>query len=149
MTVFYFIFDSPDVNKLLSHWSIINTSCRNRVHQLWSLILSETNQITVSCISDVCLPPAGHTIDMPFEAVIGWSSSSLQDYLAHIIDQCDLSIHPEQVCALFGNIEDIYEFNRWHNQSHGVHRTDQWNREEGGSTASCSVLRLLLCFSFC
>lgn len=36
-----------------------------------------------------------------------------QDYLAHIIDQCDLSIRPEQVCALFGNIEDIYEFNRW------------------------------------
>ncbi|KAI3364694.1 hypothetical protein L3Q82_011472 [Scortum barcoo] len=34
-----------------------------------------------------------------------------QDYLAHIIDQCDLSIRPEQVCALFGNIEDIYEFN--------------------------------------
>lgn len=39
--------------------------------------------------------------------------SSLQDYLAHIIDQCELLIGPEQVCALFGNIEDIYEFNRW------------------------------------
>lgn len=38
--------------------------------------------------------------------------SSLQDYLAHIIDQCELLIGPEQVCALFGNIEDIYEFNR-------------------------------------
>lgn len=37
----------------------------------------------------------------------------LQDHLAHIIDQCEqLSIRPEQVCALFGNIEDIYEFNR-------------------------------------
>lgn len=36
----------------------------------------------------------------------------LQDYLAHIIDTGDLSIKPEQVCALFGNIEDIYEFNR-------------------------------------
>ncbi|XP_055362623.1 pleckstrin homology domain-containing family G member 3 [Betta splendens] len=35
----------------------------------------------------------------------------VEDYLAHIIDQSDLSIHPEQVCALFGNIEDIYEFN--------------------------------------
>ncbi|XP_049913937.1 pleckstrin homology domain-containing family G member 3-like [Epinephelus moara] len=35
----------------------------------------------------------------------------VEDYLAHIIDQCDLSIRPEQVCALFGNIEDIYEFN--------------------------------------
>lgn len=39
-------------------------------------------------------------------------SASSQDYLAHIIDQSDLSIRPEQVCALFGNIEDIYEFNR-------------------------------------
>ncbi len=37
---------------------------------------------------------------------------SLQDYLAHIIDTADLPIKPEQVCALFGNIEDIYEFNR-------------------------------------
>uniref|UniRef100_A0A1A8CBC7 Pleckstrin homology domain containing, family G (With RhoGef domain) member 1 n=1 Tax=Nothobranchius kadleci TaxID=1051664 RepID=A0A1A8CBC7_NOTKA len=35
----------------------------------------------------------------------------VEDYLAHIIDHADLSIHPEQVCALFGNIEDIYEFN--------------------------------------
>ena len=42
-----------------------------------------------------------------------------QDYLAHIIDQCDLSIRPEQVCSLFGNIEDIYEFNRW--------LSDQWS----------------------
>ncbi|KTG42256.1 hypothetical protein cypCar_00033202, partial [Cyprinus carpio] len=33
------------------------------------------------------------------------------DYLAHIIDTGDLPIKPEQVCALFGNIEDIYEFN--------------------------------------
>ncbi|XP_042071463.1 pleckstrin homology domain-containing family G member 3 isoform X3 [Haplochromis burtoni] len=38
----------------------------------------------------------------------------VEDYLAHIIDQSDqsdLSICPELVCALFGNIEDIYEFN--------------------------------------
>ncbi|XP_039454498.1 pleckstrin homology domain-containing family G member 3 isoform X4 [Oreochromis aureus] len=38
----------------------------------------------------------------------------VEDYLAHIIDQSDqsdLSIRPELVCALFGNIEDIYEFN--------------------------------------
>ncbi|XP_062293708.1 pleckstrin homology domain-containing family G member 3-like [Scomber scombrus] len=35
----------------------------------------------------------------------------VEDYLAHIIDQSDLSIRPEQVCSLFGNIEDIYEFN--------------------------------------
>lgn len=35
-----------------------------------------------------------------------------QDYLAHIIDMSNLPIRPEQVCALFGNIEDIYEFNR-------------------------------------
>ncbi|KAK0133928.1 Pleckstrin y domain-containing family G member 3 [Merluccius polli] len=33
------------------------------------------------------------------------------DYLAHIIDHADLSVGPELVCALFGNIEDIYEFN--------------------------------------
>lgn len=36
-----------------------------------------------------------------------------QDYLAHIIDMSHLPIRPEQVCDLFGNIEDIYEFNRW------------------------------------
>ncbi|XP_076021421.1 pleckstrin homology domain-containing family G member 3-like isoform X2 [Genypterus blacodes] len=35
----------------------------------------------------------------------------VEDYLAHIIDHSDLSLRPEQVCALFGNIEDIYEFN--------------------------------------
>ncbi|XP_068199145.1 pleckstrin homology domain-containing family G member 3-like isoform X2 [Antennarius striatus] len=35
----------------------------------------------------------------------------VEDYLAHIIDQCDVLIRPDQVCALFGNIEDIYEFN--------------------------------------
>ncbi|XP_028461412.1 pleckstrin homology domain-containing family G member 3 [Perca flavescens] len=35
----------------------------------------------------------------------------VEDYLAHIIDQSDVSIRPEQVCSLFGNIEDIYEFN--------------------------------------
>uniref|UniRef100_A0A3Q2Y123 DH domain-containing protein n=1 Tax=Hippocampus comes TaxID=109280 RepID=A0A3Q2Y123_HIPCM len=35
----------------------------------------------------------------------------VEDYLAHIIDQAELSIRPEQVCFLFGNIEDIYEFN--------------------------------------
>ncbi|XP_067273501.1 pleckstrin homology domain-containing family G member 3 [Pseudorasbora parva] len=37
--------------------------------------------------------------------------SIVEDYLAHIIDTGDLHIKPEQVCALFGNIEDIYEFN--------------------------------------
>ncbi|XP_061669015.1 pleckstrin homology domain-containing family G member 3-like isoform X2 [Syngnathoides biaculeatus] len=35
----------------------------------------------------------------------------VEDYLAHIIDRADLSVRPEQVCFLFGNIEDIYEFN--------------------------------------
>uniref|UniRef100_A0A8C9Z5S7 Si:ch73-212j7.3 n=1 Tax=Sander lucioperca TaxID=283035 RepID=A0A8C9Z5S7_SANLU len=35
----------------------------------------------------------------------------VEDYLAHIIDQSEVSIRPEQVCSLFGNIEDIYEFN--------------------------------------
>lgn len=39
-------------------------------------------------------------------------SAVVQDYLAHIIDTSRLPIGPEQVCALFGNIEDIYEFNR-------------------------------------
>ncbi|KAM4625138.1 pleckstrin homology domain-containing family G member 3-like [Polymixia lowei] len=37
--------------------------------------------------------------------------SIVEDYLAHIIDLGNLPIRPEQVCALFGNIEDIYEFN--------------------------------------
>ncbi|XP_070836074.1 pleckstrin homology domain-containing family G member 3-like [Chaetodon trifascialis] len=37
--------------------------------------------------------------------------SIVEDYLAHIIDMSTLPIRPEQVCALFGNIEDIYEFN--------------------------------------
>ncbi|XP_034713673.1 pleckstrin homology domain-containing family G member 3 isoform X3 [Etheostoma cragini] len=37
--------------------------------------------------------------------------SIVEDYLAHIIDLSNLPIRPEQVCALFGNIEDIYEFN--------------------------------------
>lgn len=35
----------------------------------------------------------------------------VEDYLAHIIDESELSNHPGLVCALFGNIEDIYEFN--------------------------------------
>ncbi|XP_042356528.1 pleckstrin homology domain-containing family G member 3 isoform X2 [Plectropomus leopardus] len=37
--------------------------------------------------------------------------SIVEDYLAHIIDLSNLPIHPEQVWALFGNIQDIYEFN--------------------------------------
>ncbi|XP_061073236.1 pleckstrin homology domain-containing family G member 3 isoform X2 [Conger conger] len=37
--------------------------------------------------------------------------SIAEDYLAHIIDIGDLPIRPEQVSDLFGNIEDIYEFN--------------------------------------
>ncbi|XP_008279632.1 pleckstrin homology domain-containing family G member 3 isoform X2 [Stegastes partitus] len=37
--------------------------------------------------------------------------SIVEDYLAHIIDMSNLPIRPEQVCSLFGNIEDIYEFN--------------------------------------
>uniref|UniRef100_A0A3Q3E7D8 Si:ch73-212j7.3 n=1 Tax=Hippocampus comes TaxID=109280 RepID=A0A3Q3E7D8_HIPCM len=39
--------------------------------------------------------------------------SIVEDYLAHIIDTSNLPIRPEQVCSLFGNIEDIYEFNRY------------------------------------
>ncbi|KAM9798309.1 pleckstrin homology domain-containing family G member 3-like [Neosynchiropus ocellatus] len=34
----------------------------------------------------------------------------VQDYLSHIIDQ-SVSLSPDQVVSLFGNIEDIYEFN--------------------------------------
>ncbi|KAI7804442.1 putative pleckstrin homology domain-containing family G member 3-like [Triplophysa rosa] len=37
--------------------------------------------------------------------------SIVEDYLVHIIDSRDLPIKPEQVCSLFGNIEQIYEFN--------------------------------------
>ncbi|XP_060772157.1 pleckstrin homology domain-containing family G member 3-like isoform X3 [Neoarius graeffei] len=37
--------------------------------------------------------------------------SIVEGYLAHIIDTEHLPIIPDQVCALFGNIEDIYEFN--------------------------------------
>ncbi|XP_064182191.1 pleckstrin homology domain-containing family G member 3 isoform X3 [Anguilla rostrata] len=37
--------------------------------------------------------------------------SIVEDYLAHIIDTGDLPMRPEQVSDLFGNIEDIYEFN--------------------------------------
>ncbi|XP_067335742.1 pleckstrin homology domain-containing family G member 3 isoform X4 [Channa argus] len=37
--------------------------------------------------------------------------SIVEDYLVHIIDMSNLPIRPEQVCALFGNIEDIYVFN--------------------------------------
>ncbi|XP_059810049.1 pleckstrin homology domain-containing family G member 3-like isoform X3 [Hypanus sabinus] len=37
--------------------------------------------------------------------------SIVEDYLGCIIDASDLPIRPEHVSALFGNIEDIYEFN--------------------------------------
>ncbi|KAJ7989063.1 hypothetical protein DPEC_G00315660 [Dallia pectoralis] len=37
--------------------------------------------------------------------------SIVEDYLAHIIDMHNLPIEPKQVSSLFGNIEDIYEFN--------------------------------------
>ncbi|XP_041703502.2 pleckstrin homology domain-containing family G member 3 isoform X2 [Coregonus clupeaformis] len=37
--------------------------------------------------------------------------SIVEDYLAHIIDLDNLPIRPDQVSSLFGNIEDIYEFN--------------------------------------
>ncbi|XP_038865351.1 pleckstrin homology domain-containing family G member 3-like isoform X3 [Salvelinus namaycush] len=37
--------------------------------------------------------------------------SIVEDYLAHIIDMDNLPIRPDQVSSLFGNIEDIYEFN--------------------------------------
>ncbi|XP_067847357.1 pleckstrin homology domain-containing family G member 3-like [Heptranchias perlo] len=37
--------------------------------------------------------------------------SIVEDYLGCIIDTLELPIRPEHVSALFGNIEDIYEFN--------------------------------------
>ncbi|XP_039393520.1 pleckstrin homology domain-containing family G member 3 isoform X11 [Mauremys reevesii] len=37
--------------------------------------------------------------------------SIVEDYLGKIIDTEELLLRPEQVCALFGNIEDIYELN--------------------------------------
>ncbi|KAL0969188.1 hypothetical protein UPYG_G00223640 [Umbra pygmaea] len=37
--------------------------------------------------------------------------SIVEDYLAHIIDIDTLPIQPDLVSSLFGNIEDIYEFN--------------------------------------
>ncbi|XP_075048596.1 pleckstrin homology domain-containing family G member 3 isoform X2 [Mixophyes fleayi] len=37
--------------------------------------------------------------------------SIVEDYLGGIIDQQELPMKPEQVSALFGNIEDIYELN--------------------------------------
>ncbi|XP_063803568.1 pleckstrin homology domain-containing family G member 3 [Pseudophryne corroboree] len=37
--------------------------------------------------------------------------SIVEDYLGGIIDQPELPMKPEQVSALFGNIEDIYELN--------------------------------------
>lgn len=55
------------------------------------------------------MPPSVN-IDSTIQTLL---SAFLQDYLAHIIDVSNLPIRPEQVCALFGNIEDIYEFNRW------------------------------------
>ncbi|KAG9336544.1 hypothetical protein JZ751_002891 [Albula glossodonta] len=50
-----------------------------------------------------------HTLDSHSNFSLGHKLPA--DYLAHIIDINDLPIGPEQVCALFGNIEDIYEFN--------------------------------------
>ncbi|XP_053737881.1 pleckstrin homology domain-containing family G member 3-like isoform X3 [Synchiropus splendidus] len=35
----------------------------------------------------------------------------VEDYLSHIIEQSPVSLSPDQVVRLFGNIEDIYEFN--------------------------------------
>lgn len=43
---------------------------------------------------------------------LNWVCVFPQDYLAYIIEHSGLLIRPEQVCFLFGNIEDIYEFNR-------------------------------------
>lgn len=51
-----------------------------------------------------------------------------QGYLGKIIDTEEPVLRPEQVSALFGNIEDIYELSRWvlpvplggHSQCHPI-----------------------------
>lgn len=68
---------------------------------MWNLL--------ISFVPHLLTPPPHHP---PTQHAHIHTYTHTQDYLAHIIDQCDLSIRPEQVCALFGNIEDIYEFNR-------------------------------------
>ncbi|XP_062266857.1 pleckstrin homology domain-containing family G member 3-like isoform X2 [Platichthys flesus] len=59
----------------------------------------------------------------------------VEDYLAHIIDCSSVSIRPEQVCSLFGNIEDIYEFN-----SELLQDLDQCDHDPVG-VARCFVLK--------
>ncbi|XP_031735454.1 pleckstrin homology domain-containing family G member 2-like [Anarrhichthys ocellatus] len=44
--------------------------------------------------------------------------SIVEDYLGCIIDCGSLPLKPEQVSTLFCNIEDIYEFNRYHTHTH-------------------------------
>lgn len=39
--------------------------------------------------------------------------AAVQGYLGKIIDAEEPVLRPEQVSALFGNIEDIYELSRW------------------------------------
>lgn len=41
-----------------------------------------------------------------------------QGYLGKIIDAEEPVLRPEQVSALFGNIEDIYELSRWGSGRH-------------------------------
>lgn len=41
-----------------------------------------------------------------------------QGYLGKIIDAEEPVLRPEQVSALFGNIEDIYELSRWGSKCH-------------------------------
>lgn len=41
------------------------------------------------------------------------TAGSAQGYLGKIIDAEEPVLRPEQVSALFGNIEDIYELSRW------------------------------------
>lgn len=41
------------------------------------------------------------------------TAAAVQGYLGKIIDTEEPVLRPEQVSALFGNIEDIYELSRW------------------------------------
>lgn len=65
----------------------------------------------------------GHTGDTPWAQFGVWGCNGAtvgawQGYLGKIIDAEEPVLRPEQVSALFGNIEDIYELSRWESKCH-------------------------------
>lgn len=54
----------------------------------------------------------GHSVVLGWAVGPDWEPLSVQDYLLKIIDTPGL-LKPEQVSALFGNIESIYALNRY------------------------------------